>query len=160
MRVLGALLCALFVGLVVLGVAAAPGASTAGAQGGSQALRGILSPAQSPMEHWPTAAGLVQTGAKGVASACEICIYVMENKAINQPYLCRGLKDPASQKMVSRSEAEGQCTGGRCWGMAGVNTDAVGAAVDRSAGPQRARALVPASTWFCLLAAPAPPCPC
>ncbi|KAA0153844.1 hypothetical protein FNF27_04638 [Cafeteria roenbergensis] len=33
------------------------------------------------------------------ASACEICIYVMENKAINQPYLCRGLKDPASQKM-------------------------------------------------------------
>ena len=37
----------------------------------------------------------------GAASACEVCVYVVENKQMHQPFLCRGLKDPAYQQTVS-----------------------------------------------------------
>ena len=36
-----------------------------------------------------------------IANGCEICNYVMENKQMHQPFLCRGLKDPAQQQTVS-----------------------------------------------------------
>ena len=32
------------------------------------------------------------------ASDCEVCVYVVENKQMHQPFLCRGLKDPAYQQ--------------------------------------------------------------
>ena len=35
-----------------------------------------------------------------IANGCEICNYVMENKQMPQPFLCRGLKDPAQQQTV------------------------------------------------------------
>ena len=35
-----------------------------------------------------------------IANGCEICNYVMENKQMHQPFLCRGLKDPAQQQTV------------------------------------------------------------
>lgn len=35
------------------------------------------------------------------ASGCEVCVYVVENKQMHQPFLCRGLKDPAYQQTVS-----------------------------------------------------------
>lgn len=31
---------------------------------------------------------------------CEVCVYVVENKQQHQPYLCRGLRDPAYQQSV------------------------------------------------------------
>lgn len=34
----------------------------------------------------------------GSQSPCEVCIYVIENKEQHQPFLCRGLKDPAQQQ--------------------------------------------------------------
>lgn len=43
---------------------------------------------------------ILPTSAEG---ACEVCVYVLENKASAQPYLCRGLQDPQFQKMVSPS---------------------------------------------------------
>jgi hypothetical protein len=56
---------------------------------------------------WLDAAVLLQ--AKGVdADPCEICTYVMENKATNQPYLCRGLKNPSAQKMVRPVQASNE----------------------------------------------------
>ena len=33
-------------------------------------------------------------------NACEVCTYVLENKEMLQPYLCRGLKEPAQQITV------------------------------------------------------------
>jgi len=36
------------------------------------------------------------------ASDCEVCVYVVENKQMHQPFLCRGLKDPAYQQTVSK----------------------------------------------------------
>ena len=39
-----------------------------------------------------------------IANGCEICNYVMENKQMHQPFLCRGLKDPAQQQTVSFCE--------------------------------------------------------
>ena len=36
--------------------------------------------------------------AKGAAGGCEVCVYVVENKQMHQPFLCRGLKDPAYQQ--------------------------------------------------------------
>lgn len=52
---------------------------------------------------WLQASSLLQAGAGAGAEVdpCQVCTYVLENKGVNQPYLCRGLKDPASQKMVS-----------------------------------------------------------
>ena len=32
------------------------------------------------------------------AGGCEVCVYVVENKQMHQPFLCRGLKDPAYQQ--------------------------------------------------------------
>lgn len=32
------------------------------------------------------------------AGSCEVCVYVLENKQMHQPFLCRGLKDPAYQQ--------------------------------------------------------------
>lgn len=40
-------------------------------------------------------------GVTGAASGCEVCVYVVENKQMHQPFLCRGLKDPAYQQTVS-----------------------------------------------------------
>jgi hypothetical protein len=37
------------------------------------------------------------TGVKA-AGGCEVCVYVVENKQMHQPFLCRGLKDPAYQQ--------------------------------------------------------------
>jgi len=38
-------------------------------------------------------------GAEGsLVGACEVCVFVIENKEQHQPYLCRGLKDPNYQK--------------------------------------------------------------
>ena len=37
------------------------------------------------------------TKVKG-AGGCEVCVYVVENKQMHQPFLCRGLKDPAYQQ--------------------------------------------------------------
>lgn len=34
------------------------------------------------------------------AGGCEVCMYVIENKQHHQPYLCRGIKDPAYQQTV------------------------------------------------------------
>ena len=42
-----------------------------------------------------------KVGVTGAASACEVCVYVVENKQMHQPFLCRGLKDPAYQQTVS-----------------------------------------------------------
>ncbi len=154
MRVLGALMCAMVAVSIASGVAGAPGASTAGAQGSSPALRGVLSPAQSPLEPWPAAAGLVQTGAKAAASACEICIYVMENKAINQPYLCRGLKDPASQKMVSASKRRWRTAFcGSAWLLACAVVECAAAPHDRPSLLAELRSCCPGAP---LLAPPAP----
>jgi len=33
-----------------------------------------------------------------LVGACEVCVFVIENKEQHQPYLCRGLKDPNYQK--------------------------------------------------------------
>lgn len=35
-----------------------------------------------------------------LVGACEVCVFVIENKEQHQPYLCRGLKDPNYQKAV------------------------------------------------------------
>ena len=43
--------------------------------------------------------------AKAVVGGCEVCIYVMQNKQMHQPFLCRGLKDPAYQQTVSSTSA-------------------------------------------------------
>ena len=40
-------------------------------------------------------------GVMGAAASCEVCVYVVENKQMHQPFLCRGLKDPAYQQSVS-----------------------------------------------------------
>ena len=42
-----------------------------------------------------------KAGVTGAASGCEVCVYVVENKQMHQPFLCRGLKDPAYQQTVS-----------------------------------------------------------
>jgi hypothetical protein len=42
-----------------------------------------------------------KVGVLAAASACEVCVYVVENKQMHQPFLCRGLKDPAYQQTVS-----------------------------------------------------------
>lgn len=39
-----------------------------------------------------------QATLKGAAGGCEVCVYVVENKQMHQPFLCRGLKDPAYQQ--------------------------------------------------------------
>ena len=41
-----------------------------------------------------------KVGVSGAASGCEVCVYVVENKQMHQPFLCRGLKDPAYQQTV------------------------------------------------------------
>eukprot|EP00753_Platysulcus_tardus_P007260 PLAT1500.1.p1 GENE.PLAT1500.1~~PLAT1500.1.p1 ORF type:complete len:183 (+),score=55.69 PLAT1500.1:64-612(+) len=43
---------------------------------------------------------LIQTGmtTRLPQGACEVCVYVVENKQMRQPFLCRGLKDPAYQQ--------------------------------------------------------------
>lgn len=43
----------------------------------------------------PAASGSSESNAVG---ACEVCVYVVENKEQHQPYLCRGLKDPSYQQ--------------------------------------------------------------
>ena len=45
-------------------------------------------------------ASFLELGAKtGAAqSACEVCVYVLENKQQHQPFLCRGLKSPSQQQ--------------------------------------------------------------
>ena len=40
-------------------------------------------------------------GVSAAAGGCEVCVYVVENKQMHQPFLCRGLKDPAYQQTVS-----------------------------------------------------------
>lgn len=40
----------------------------------------------------PNALGFSEVG------MCEVCVYVIENKSQNQPYLCRGLKDKTYQQ--------------------------------------------------------------
>lgn len=58
----------------------------------------------------PGALDDVQTGAvaqglvggdSGSADPCAVCTYVLQNKILKQPYLCRGLKQPSYQKQVS-----------------------------------------------------------
>ncbi len=36
--------------------------------------------------------GQAKEGALGMQGGCEVCVYVMENKQMRQPFLCRGLK--------------------------------------------------------------------
>jgi hypothetical protein len=55
---------------------------------------------QSMLEVASTTTATSQLGMKG-ASDCEVCVYVVENKQMHQPFLCRGLKDPAYQQTVS-----------------------------------------------------------
>jgi hypothetical protein len=43
-------------------------------------------------------AGLGSGTESAMVGACEVCVYVIENKEQHQPYLCRGLKDPNYQK--------------------------------------------------------------
>jgi hypothetical protein len=46
-----------------------------------------------------TKAGLgAGTKAGRMQGGCEVCVYVIENKEMHQPFLCRGLKDPAYQQ--------------------------------------------------------------
>ena len=54
------------------------------------ALRGITS-----------ASSFLEVSSKAgvkAAGGCEVCVYVVENKQMHQPFLCRGLKDPAYQQ--------------------------------------------------------------
>ena len=39
----------------------------------------------------------VSEDSKAMQSACDVCTYVLKNKADGQPYLCRGLKDKTFQ---------------------------------------------------------------
>jgi len=41
---------------------------------------------------------LLQVGTGKAQSACEVCVYVIENKEQHQPFLCRGLKAPSQQQ--------------------------------------------------------------
>lgn len=41
-----------------------------------------------------------ETNQAPAMDSCEVCTYVLENKEMLQPYLCRGLKDPSQQLTV------------------------------------------------------------
>ena len=43
----------------------------------------------------------LSSAVQSAAANCEVCVYVIENKAQHQPYLCRGLKTPDQQQSVS-----------------------------------------------------------
>ena len=77
----------------VLGPAEATGSPAAG-------LRGAFTAAP---RDWLTASSLLQAKAGSSGNddknPCTVCIYVLENKAARQPYLCRGLKEPSQQKI-------------------------------------------------------------
>jgi len=45
-----------------------------------------------------SAMSLLQVGTGKAQSACEVCVYVIENKEQHQPFLCRGLKAPSQQQ--------------------------------------------------------------
>lgn len=48
-----------------------------------------------------TPAGSTPAGGEDMSEVgmCEVCMYVVENKAQHQPYLCKGLKDPHYQNL-------------------------------------------------------------
>lgn len=57
-------------------------------------------PAQEGEQAAQAQEGGQQGGESQLVGACEVCVYVVENKEQHQPYLCRGLKDPNYQKSV------------------------------------------------------------
>ena len=48
-------------------------------------------------------AAAAPAAASSMADGCSVCTYVLENKEVQQPFLCRGLQDPAQQIMVRHS---------------------------------------------------------
>lgn len=56
---------------------------------------------ESLLEVVATSQSSAAAGVTGAAASCEVCVYVVENKQMHQPFLCRGLKDPAYQQSVS-----------------------------------------------------------
>ena len=48
----------------------------------------------------PPAADPAAAPAAPQGDGCSVCTYVLENKEVQQPFLCRGLSDPAQQIMV------------------------------------------------------------
>lgn len=50
-------------------------------------------------------ASFLETG--NLVGGCEICGYVVEQKEAMQPFLCRGIRDPAQQQTVSGGRGKG-----------------------------------------------------
>lgn len=85
--------------VAVLGLCAAAASAEASIEREHEALVAKYSSGADPVSFLQTQAqvGRAQGG-------CEVCVYVVENKQQHQPYLCRGLRDPAYQQSVrSRS---------------------------------------------------------
>jgi len=67
------------------------------AGGAGAPAAGAGAPAAGAANGAPAAAA----GADGGGSdECDVCTYVLENKELLQPYLCRGLNDPSQQMTV------------------------------------------------------------
>jgi len=82
-----------------------PAAADAGSAGGAPPPGGDAGSAGGGGGGPPSAGGPGgSSGSSGGGSeaslvgACEVCVFVIENKEQHQPYLCRGLKDPNYQK--------------------------------------------------------------
>ena len=58
----------------------------------------------------PPAADPAAAPAAPQGDGCSVCTYVLENKEVQQPFLCRGLSDPAQQIMVCTAWHSGALT--------------------------------------------------
>jgi len=75
----------------------APPAADPAAAGGAPA-GGAPAPAGGAPAATSSSSASASSGSEAaMVGACEVCVYVIENKEQHQPYLCRGLKDPNYQ---------------------------------------------------------------
>ncbi len=58
---------------------------------------GTQTPTENPTANNAPAQGGTESTLVG---QCEVCVFVIENKEQHQPYLCRGLRDPAYQVIL------------------------------------------------------------